>query len=295
MFDNVAEVKQAYPDINVLLTEATVEGFDPARYQHWPNAERYGNAIVNDLNAGAVGWIDWNVLLDDTGGPNHVGNFCFAPIHADRKTGELIYTPTYYYMGHFAKFIRPDAERVSAVSSRSVLQTTSFMNADNQLATVVLNLGDEEVSYRFCIGNQEATATIPARAIQTLVYDSHAPSGWQTDFFDDFDTFNPDNWQDQMIWVNNEKQCYVPDNQFGTREVSDGSLKLKVVNIGEKRPSDNCDKHGKQQPDTRIRRGAYLFQESTRVCKGQVDSAAEDLGQWQGQYVPGVVDSGRPE
>ena len=267
MFGNIAEVKRAFPDIKVLLTEATVEGFDPARYQHWANAERYGNSIVNDFNAGAVGWIDWNVLLDDTGGPNHVGNFCFAPIHANRKTGKLIYTPTYYYLGHFAKFIRPEAQRVSAVSSRSVLQTTSFVNADNQLATVVLNMSDTAVSYRFYIGSQETTATIPARAIQTLVYD--LPSGWQTDFFDEFVTFNSDNWQDQMIWVNNETHCYVPDNEFGTREVSDGSLKLKVVNIGEKRSCDNFDKHGKQHPDTQYVAGRICSKNRQEFVKGK--------------------------
>lgn len=170
MFGNVAEVKQAFPHINLLLTEATVEKFDAARYHHWPNAERYGNSIVNDFNAGAAGWTDWNMLLDDKGGPNHVGNFCFAPIHADSKTGKLIYTPTYYYLGHFSRFIRPEAQRVSAVSSRSALQTTSFINADNQLATVVLNLSDAAVTYRIYIGTQETTVTIPARAIQTLVY-----------------------------------------------------------------------------------------------------------------------------
>ena len=69
---------------------------------------------------------------------------------------------------------------------------------------------------------------------------------WEIDFFDDFDTFNTDNWQDQRIWVNNEKQSYVPNGEFGTREVSNGTLKLKVINIGEKRSSDNLDKFGKQ-------------------------------------------------
>jgi hypothetical protein len=59
---------------------------------------------------------------------------------------------------------------------------------------------------------------------------------WEVDFFDDFETFNEDNWQDQRIWVNNENHCYVPDGEFGTREVSEGTLKIKVVNIGEKRP-----------------------------------------------------------
>ncbi|MEM9410131.1 MAG: glycoside hydrolase family 30 beta sandwich domain-containing protein, partial [Planctomycetota bacterium] len=236
MFGNVAEVKQAFPEVQVLLTEACVEGFDPSRYQHWPNAERYGNALVGDLNAGAVGWLDWNILLNDQGGPNHVGNYCFAPVHVDSETGQLIFTPSYYYLGHFSKFIRPNARRVSAVSSRSSLMTTSFMNEDHQLATVVLNLGEKSMTYRYCVADEEALVEIPARAIQTLVFDTKASSGWQVDFFDDFNSFDSQNWQDQMIWVNDEKQCYVPDGKYGTREVSLGSLKLKVVNVGEKVP-----------------------------------------------------------
>ena len=71
------------------------------------------------------------------------------------------------------------------------------------------------------------------------------PPTWETDFFDDFDTFNEQNWQDQILWVNNEKQCYVRDNQYGTREVSNGTIKLKVINIGETIACDNMDKHGK--------------------------------------------------
>jgi glucosylceramidase len=167
---NVADVHQAYPNINLLLTEATVEKFNAERYQYWPNGERYGNAIINDFNAGAVGWTDWNILLDQNGGPNHVGNFCFSPIHADTKTGELIYTPSYYYLGHFSKFIRPAAERVSATASRSTLIVTSFMNRDNSLATVVMNQTDGAIAYSLFIGNQETNVNIPAHAIQTLVY-----------------------------------------------------------------------------------------------------------------------------
>ncbi|MEL1263006.1 glycoside hydrolase family 30 protein [Pseudoxanthomonas putridarboris] len=170
MFGNVAAVAQAYPDKHLLLTEATVEKFDPARYQHWPNAERYGTAIINDLNNGAEGWTDWNILLDQQGGPNHVGNFCFSPIHGDTTTGELIYTPSYYYIGHFSKFIRPDARRVSAVSSRSNLLTTAFVNPDNRLATVVMNPTDQDITYNFYVGDQSARVTIPARAIQTLLH-----------------------------------------------------------------------------------------------------------------------------
>lgn len=170
MYRNVAAVAEAWPDKPLLLTEAAVEKFDPARYQHWPNAERYGSAMINDLNNGAVGWTDWNMLLDETGGPNHVGNLCFAPIHADTRTGELIYTPSYYYIGHFSKFIRPDARRVGAASSRSNLLATSFLNQDGTLATVVMNPSDKEISYHYYVGQASAQVSIPAHAIQTLVH-----------------------------------------------------------------------------------------------------------------------------
>jgi glucosylceramidase len=125
--------------------------------------------MINDFNNGAVGWTDWNMLLDEKGGPNHVGNFCFAPLHADTRTGELIYTPSYYYIGHFSKFIRPEARRVSTATSRSTLLATSFVNPDGRLATVVMNPTDKEIAYNFYVGQASAVVTIPARAIQTLV------------------------------------------------------------------------------------------------------------------------------
>ncbi|MCR9290186.1 MAG: family 16 glycosylhydrolase [Bacteroidetes bacterium] len=94
-------------------------------------------------------------------------------------------------------------------------------------------------------------------------------NGWTVDFFDDFETFNPENWQDQRIWVNNEAQCYVPNGEFGTREVSDGTLKLKVINIGEKRPCDNMDKYGKQHPETEYVAGRLASKNKKEFVKGK--------------------------
>ena len=170
MHDNLALVNESYPTKNLLFTEGTNENFSADRYQYWPNAERYGHSMINDFNRGTVGWTDWNILLDHNGGPNHVQNFCFAPIHGDTRTGELVYTPTYYYIGHFSKFVRPEAERMSTSSSRSFLLATSFVNTDNQMATIVMNQTDDEVAYNFFIGQQQTKLTIPPRAIQTLVY-----------------------------------------------------------------------------------------------------------------------------
>jgi len=94
-------------------------------------------------------------------------------------------------------------------------------------------------------------------------------AGWQTDFFDDFDSFNTDNWQDQRIWVNNEYHCYVPDNQYSTREVSDGSIKLKVIDLGEPRSCDNLDKHGNQHPATSYVAGRIVTKNRHEFIQGK--------------------------
>lgn len=170
MFDNVRKVYEAYPDKKLLFTEGCVEKFDAAKYQFWGNAERYGTSMINDFNNGTVGWTDWNILLDQNGGPNHVGNFCFAPIHADTRSGELIYTPSYYYIGHFSKFIHTNAKRVSTAVSRSSLLSTSFLNTDGKMVTVVMNQSNQKVTYNLIIGTEKTVVVIPSHAIQTLVY-----------------------------------------------------------------------------------------------------------------------------
>jgi beta-glucanase (GH16 family) len=94
-------------------------------------------------------------------------------------------------------------------------------------------------------------------------------SVWKIDFIDDFDTFNEDNWQDQRIWVNNETHCYVPEGEFGTRKVSNGSLKLKVINTGEKKDCDNLDKNGTQHPATQYVAGRIASKNKKEFIKGK--------------------------
>lgn len=170
MFENVRKVKESFPDVNLIFTEGCVESFDAEKFHFWPNAERYGKSLINDFNSGTVAWTDWNILLDQNGGPNHVENFCFAPVHANTSTNELIFTPSFYYLGHFSKFIRPEAKRISTAVSRSVLESTSFMNKDNKIVTVVMNSSDQEIAYNLIVGDQRVDMKIPAHAMQSLVY-----------------------------------------------------------------------------------------------------------------------------
>lgn len=169
-FENLKRVKESYPGKELIFTEGCNEAFDAEKYQFWPNAERYGNSMINDFNAGTVAWTDWNILLDETGGPNHVKNLCFAPIHADLQTGELVYTPSYYYIGHFSKFIKRGAKRISTVTSRFYLQSTTFQNPDGSFATAVMNQEDQAMEYYLYVDNQRTSLTIPPHAMQTILY-----------------------------------------------------------------------------------------------------------------------------
>lgn len=92
---------------------------------------------------------------------------------------------------------------------------------------------------------------------------------WEIDFLDEFETFNPDNWQDQRIWVNNETHCYVPDGKYNTREVSNGTLKVRVVKLEEEITCDNMSKYGEQHPPTRYVAGRICSKNRKEFVKGK--------------------------
>jgi glucosylceramidase len=169
LFDNVRRVHETYPNTNLMVTEACIENFKFEQVNEWRLGERYGHSMINDFNAGTVGWTDWNVLLDETGGPNHVGNFCFAPIIGDTRTGKLIYTNAYYYIGHFSKFIRPGAKRIATTTNRDWLQATAFRNPDGKVAVVVMNSGDKPQEFQLWIKGQAASTTSLPHSMATYV------------------------------------------------------------------------------------------------------------------------------
>ena len=170
MFDNVELVRESFPDKKLIFTEGCNDAFKAEELKSWRLGEKYGQSMINDFNSGTVGWTDWNVLLDEQGGPNHVQNFCFAPVHADTKTGELIYTNSYYYIGHFSKFMHPGAKRITSSPSRSQLLSTAFLNPDGKVSVVVMNKTDKKVDYFLWVdGNAAEVSSLP-HSIQTLVF-----------------------------------------------------------------------------------------------------------------------------
>lgn len=168
-FGNLKMVNDAFPDKKLIFTEGCVEKFNLDQVYEWRLGERYGHSMLNDFNCGTVAWTDWNILLDETGGPNHVGNFCFAPVHANTQTGELIYTNSYYYIGHFSKFIQEGSKRIAASSSRTDLQTTAFRNPDGSIVVVVLNESEKGYNYKLMINGKASSVESLPHSITTLL------------------------------------------------------------------------------------------------------------------------------
>ena len=168
MYQNVQRVKESFPDINLVFTEGCNEGFDFGAINTPRLAERYGKSMINDFNNGVVAWTDWNILLDETGGPNHVGNLCFAPVHGDTRSDELIFTDSYYYIGHFSKYLEEGAKRIAAVSSSNEVIATAFKNPGGELIIIVMNSSDQSKDYSLTIADKTSKTKIPAHGIQTI-------------------------------------------------------------------------------------------------------------------------------
>jgi glucosylceramidase len=166
-FDHLQLVHDAWPDKHLLFTEGCQEG--GPHHGSWDLGERYAHSMINDLNAWTVGWIDWNLLLDEHGGPNHVGNYCSAPILADTAHDALHHQSSYHYIGHFARFVKPGAKRVLCATSRLDLEAAAFVNPDASIAVVVLNRTEAAIPFALRIGVQTVAAELPARSIATCL------------------------------------------------------------------------------------------------------------------------------
>lgn len=168
-FDNVRLVKEAFPDKNLMFTEGCAYPFNYDSLLNYTWGEIYGKSILMDISNGANGWTDWNILLDETGGPNHVGNFCLAPVIGNTKTGEVIYLNSFYYLGHFSKFFRPGSKRITCSSNSDDLLATAVINPDGRIAVVVLNLGNKDIEYNVWVENRAVKTTSLKHSIATIV------------------------------------------------------------------------------------------------------------------------------
>ncbi|TAE61991.1 MAG: glycosyl hydrolase family 30 [Bacteroidetes bacterium] len=170
-----AEVPHWQDDAWYWSEEATDWGWDwaPDHEKHlhprYTPVNRYAGDIIGCLNNWVDGWIDWNMVLDRQGGPNWFKNWCTAPVIVDPASDEVYFTPLYYIMAHFSRFIRPGAVRIGVESSDDTLLLTAARNPDGSVATVVFNPGETEKHFVLSLGEQFTHVRIAAKAIQTIM------------------------------------------------------------------------------------------------------------------------------
>jgi glucosylceramidase len=145
----------------------------PEDHPRYIPVHRYARNIIVSLNHGVEGWIDWNIVLDQQGGPNHVGNFCGAPIMVDVRSGYVYYTPIYYVLAQFSRTIRPGDQAVEVTThldglEEDALHASATRNDDGLLSVQLLNTTKHPVECALQIGAQFAPITIPANAVQTV-------------------------------------------------------------------------------------------------------------------------------
>jgi glucosylceramidase len=168
-FENLDRLHQAFPGKHLLFTEGCWEG--GVKLGRWDRGERYAHHIIGDLNNWTEGWLDWNLALDHRGGPNHVGNWCDAPIIVD--TDQLTWTrqSSYWYIGHFSRYILPGARRLFSTQAGSGLESVAVRNLDTGLVLVVCNSSDQAISAALRVDGAWARLTVPPHGIQTIIQD----------------------------------------------------------------------------------------------------------------------------
>jgi len=193
-FESVQLTREAFPQKELIFTEGCVEYSRFSQTDSLKHAEMYAHDMIGTLAAGANGYIDWNLLLNMEGGPNHVGNFCDAPILCDSKdpkdtrdtrdtkdtkdtkdpsdseNSRIHIHLSYYYLGHISRFVLPGARRMPVSRYTDMLETVGFMNKDGQKVVIVLNRTEEALPFQLMDGSKVCPFKITARSIMTILW-----------------------------------------------------------------------------------------------------------------------------
>ena len=188
-FENLELCREQFPDKDLLFTEGCVElttaetsmavkaaesggKLDSVSKAPWEFGECYAHDMMGNFNHGMTAFLDWNLLLDTQGGPNHVNNFCSAPIICDAKNNEFYLQPSYCFIAHMSRYIPVGSKRIAHSSYTSDLEVSTFLTPEQKTVVVVLNKNEKDIP--FClkdeVSNSIADFVSPAKSISTLIY-----------------------------------------------------------------------------------------------------------------------------
>ena len=165
-FENLAKVHDAFPDKHILFTEGCIEG--GVKPNDFATGERYARNMIGDFSHYCEGYIDWNLMLDEQGGPNHVGNYCDAPIIIDTQNNQFVLNSSYYAIGHFSKFVDVDAHCVEQENNHPFVKSVAFENPNGDVIVVLQNETEEVTDLSIEVSSIHESIKINPRSIITL-------------------------------------------------------------------------------------------------------------------------------
>lgn len=168
-FDALSMIHEKFPDKKLILSEACIEYRKFCAADHLKNARKYAHDMIGNLNHGMTGFYDWNVVLDEIGGPNHAGNFCDAPFMFHRERKELMRKNLADYLWHFTHFIKAGAVRIGVTGYSEKLEATAFLNPDGEIAVILLNTGAEEIPVNIRLDSELVKITVEPDSIASGV------------------------------------------------------------------------------------------------------------------------------
>jgi len=171
-FDALRLVHEQFPEKKLLFSEGCIEYSQFDKNRQLENAQIYAHDIIGNLNAGMNTFFDWNIVLDEMGGPNHAGNYCEAPVICDTQRQQTDVKLSYYYIGHFSKYIMPGARRIATTCYTDLLEVTAFLNPNGTLVAELLNRSVKNLTAVLRLGNQLAETAVKGQSMNTVVIES---------------------------------------------------------------------------------------------------------------------------
>ena len=168
-FEQLEMFNRLYPDKKLIFSEGCYE-YSLGITDTIKIGERYAHDMIGNFNNFCTIFCDWNLLLDEKGGPNHVGNFCDAPIMADTKNDKVYIRDSYYYIGHFSKFVKKGAKRIGCSKWTDNLETVSFKNPDGTIVSIVLNRTEKNIPFTFRLLGKTIETISEAHSIGTYIF-----------------------------------------------------------------------------------------------------------------------------
>lgn len=169
-FEALKLVKDRYPDKEIFFTEGCVEYSRFMDSNEVSKAEMYAHDMIGNFTHGVSAFFDWNLLLDEAGGPNHVKNFCAAPIMCTEDELGIEKRLSYYYIGHFSKYIKEGAYCIGISRYTTKIDACAFLNPDNERVVILMNGTEYAMNVTIREGSIGKDLELQSHTITTINY-----------------------------------------------------------------------------------------------------------------------------